>query len=389
MVGPTPSSLNFMEELDFFDQIDDLIDFPSDDIDSILPCPDANANPQFFSAADNKTDDDGGCSFLPPSIWAAHPGSDPGFPNQSASDLSAELSVPYEDIVQLEWLSTFVEDSFSGGSLTMNKNECCTLVDKDLSSSSSHGQHFRTSSPVSVLESSSSCSGDQKPEVNNVALGKCGRARSKRPRPATFTPRPPMHHLISPTSSITETPNGGVCLAPKAHSDSENYAESRLLIKIPKHLLSEHKAEPKKKKKKIKVTAPTPPPALAPAHVGLDEENSNLEPEQQQAVIRKCMHCEVTKTPQWRAGPMGPKTLCNACGVRFKSGRLFPEYRPAASPTFVPTLHSNSHKKVVEMRTKVVGDETFGVGIDGGASSMIPDSPELLIPGNNPALEYM
>ncbi|CAN1237976.1 GATA transcription factor 8 [Linum grandiflorum] len=214
----------------------------------------------------------------------------------------------------------------------MNKNECSSfLVDKDLSSSSSNGQHFRTSSPVSVLESSSSCSGDQKPEVN-VGPGKCGRARSKRPRPATFTPRPPMQHLvISPTSSITETQ-----------------------------------------------TQTQTPHA---ARVGVDEE----EPQQQQAV-RKCMHCEVTKTPQWRAGPMGPKTLCNACGVRFKSGRLFPEYRPAASPTFVPTLHSNSHKKVVEMRTKVVGDEMFG-NIDG---CMIPDSPELLIPGNNLAMEeYM
>lgn len=49
---------------------------------------------------------------------------------------------------------------------------------------------------------------------------------------------------------------------------------------------------------------------------------------------------------------MGPKTLCNACGVRYKSGRLFPEYRPAASPTFVASIHSNSHKKVVEMRNK-------------------------------------
>ncbi|KAL0382673.1 UNVERIFIED_CONTAM: GATA transcription factor 8 [Sesamum calycinum] len=51
--------------------------------------------------------------------------------------------------------------------------------------------------------------------------------------------------------------------------------------------------------------------------------------------------------------PNGAKTLCNACGVRYKSGRLFPEYRPAASPTFVPALHSNSHKKVLEMRGKV------------------------------------
>lgn len=67
---------------------------------------------------------------------------------------------------------------------------------------------------------------------------------------------------------------------------------------------------------------------------------------------RKCSHCGVTKTPQWRAGPLGSKTLCNACGVRFKSGRLLPEYRPACSPTYSSDLHSNNHRKVLEMRRK-------------------------------------
>lgn len=66
--------------------------------------------------------------------------------------------------------------------------------------------------------------------------------------------------------------------------------------------------------------------------------------------VRRCSHCGVQKTPQWRAGPEGAKTLCNACGVRFKSGRLCPEYRPACSPTFCSELHSNKHRKVVEMR---------------------------------------
>ncbi|ESQ44026.1 hypothetical protein EUTSA_v10006202mg [Eutrema salsugineum] len=65
---------------------------------------------------------------------------------------------------------------------------------------------------------------------------------------------------------------------------------------------------------------------------------------------RRCTHCASEKTPQWRTGPLGPKTLCNACGVRFKSGRLVPEYRPASSPTFVLTQHSNSHRKVMELR---------------------------------------
>ncbi|KAL1213491.1 GATA transcription factor 1 [Cardamine amara subsp. amara] len=68
---------------------------------------------------------------------------------------------------------------------------------------------------------------------------------------------------------------------------------------------------------------------------------------------RKCQHCGAEKTPQWRAGPAGPKTLCNACGVRYKSGRLVPEYRPANSPTFSAELHSNSHRKIVEMRKHV------------------------------------
>lgn len=66
--------------------------------------------------------------------------------------------------------------------------------------------------------------------------------------------------------------------------------------------------------------------------------------------VRRCAHCASEKTPQWRTGPLGPKTLCNACGVRYKSGRLVPEYRPAASPTFVLTQHSNSHRKVMELR---------------------------------------
>ncbi|CAD5173612.1 unnamed protein product [Musa acuminata subsp. malaccensis] len=69
---------------------------------------------------------------------------------------------------------------------------------------------------------------------------------------------------------------------------------------------------------------------------------------------RKCLHCQTDKTPQWRTGPMGPKTLCNACGVRYKSGRLVPEYRPAASPTFVVSKHSNSHRKVIELRRQKI-----------------------------------
>ncbi|KAG6487886.1 hypothetical protein ZIOFF_056624 [Zingiber officinale] len=65
---------------------------------------------------------------------------------------------------------------------------------------------------------------------------------------------------------------------------------------------------------------------------------------------RRCRHCLAEQTPQWRIGPEGPKTLCNACGVRYKSDRLVPEYRPARSPTFSAAIHSNSHRQILEMR---------------------------------------
>ncbi|XP_010520375.1 PREDICTED: GATA transcription factor 11 [Tarenaya hassleriana] len=64
-----------------------------------------------------------------------------------------------------------------------------------------------------------------------------------------------------------------------------------------------------------------------------------------------CRHCKTTDTPQWREGPSGPKTLCNACGMRFKKGGLCPQYRPATSPTFNPLQHSNYHRKVIQLAT--------------------------------------
>ncbi|XP_062230416.1 GATA transcription factor 15-like [Phragmites australis] len=33
---------------------------------------------------------------------------------------------------------------------------------------------------------------------------------------------------------------------------------------------------------------------------------------------RRCANCDTTSTPLWRNGPRGPKSLCNACGIRYK-----------------------------------------------------------------------
>ena len=66
--------------------------------------------------------------------------------------------------------------------------------------------------------------------------------------------------------------------------------------------------------------------------------------------VRRCTRCATEKTPQWREGPEGPRTLCNACGLVFRKRRLLPEYRPANSPAFSPPLlHSNIYSRPLEM----------------------------------------
>lgn len=39
--------------------------------------------------------------------------------------------------------------------------------------------------------------------------------------------------------------------------------------------------------------------------------------------VKMCMQCGTTKTPQWREGPLGPKTLCNACGMCMIAVKVF------------------------------------------------------------------
>ncbi|XP_078151667.1 GATA transcription factor 15-like [Carex rostrata] len=48
-------------------------------------------------------------------------------------------------------------------------------------------------------------------------------------------------------------------------------------------------------------------------------------------LARRCANCDTTSTPLWRNGPRGPKSLCNACGIRYKK-----EERRAATTSAIP-----------------------------------------------------
>lgn len=202
------------------------------------------------------------------------------------------LNLQYDDLAELEWLSTFVEDSFS--SEDMQKLELISGVkaksDEPSQSRQPSATHARNAAEIF------------KPDIVSVPA----KARSKRSR-------------VLPSNW-----NNSLLLFP---SLPEPDIAAAVAAVVPPHPV-------KKNPPKVATVKKKDFPELG---VSAGEG-------------RKCMHCATDKTPQWRTGPMGPKTLCNACGVRYKSGRLVPEYRPAASPTFVLTKHSNSHRKVMELR---------------------------------------
>lgn len=273
--------------------IEDLLDIPNDDyMVAADGGADVGVNGIFtdssaLTALDNSCNSTlSGRSSVEPLFHSTDVGGGRGF---SDGHFSSELCVPYDDLAELEWLSNFTEESFSSEDLQkLHLIQGLKARNKE-APESIHQYRFQpdTSRTCPIL----------RPEMSVPA-----KARSKRSRatPENWTSR---------ILAVAPTPSSNV--ATISSSSSSNIAVD-----------SKTAAAEKK--------------AMDNSSTGGDG--------------RKCLHCATDKTPQWRTGPMGPKTLCNACGVRYKSGRLVPEYRPAASPTFVLTKHSNSHRKVLELR---------------------------------------
>ncbi|KAF3446399.1 hypothetical protein FNV43_RR11578 [Rhamnella rubrinervis] len=274
--------------------VEDLLDFPNDD-DAVIT--DGALDTVTGNSTDSST-----VTVVDSCNSSSFSGREPNFVGdigcRSFADghFSSDLCVPYDEEAELEWLSNIVDESFSDDDL--QKLQLISGM-RARTDEASDNRHFQ-------------------PEPNRNApifhsdMSVPAKARSKRSRaaPCNWTSR---LLLLSPTT-ITTT----------SSTSSSSEADVVVSAPPPNPVKKTIKAPPKKKES---------PDSVAGSGDG-----------------RKCLHCATDKTPQWRTGPMGPKTLCNACGVRYKSGRLVPEYRPAASPTFVLTKHSNSHRKVLELR---------------------------------------
>ncbi|PIA42785.1 hypothetical protein AQUCO_02000318v1 [Aquilegia coerulea] len=272
--------------------IEDLLDFSNGDVIGDVTFDSINGNSTDSSTV--TVVDSCNSSF---SVNDPHFSGDFGFQQQQQhnfpdSQLSGELCVPCDDIAELEWLSNFVEESFSSEDLA--KLQLISGMKTEVISETRESQ----------TETNRNNNHHYHHPIFQSEVSVPGKARSKRSRvaPCNWSSR---LLVLSPTTTATTTTT---TTASSSESDISSNSGKKATKVYKKKEISEH------------------------------------------GDGRRCLHCATDKTPQWRTGPLGPKTLCNACGVRYKSGRLVPEYRPASSPTFVLAKHSNSHRKVMELR---------------------------------------
>ncbi|KAI7727705.1 hypothetical protein M8C21_013127 [Ambrosia artemisiifolia] len=75
-----------------------------------------------------------------------------------------------------------------------------------------------------------------------------------------------------------------------------------------------------------------------------------------------CFDCKTSKTPLWRSGPAGPKSLCNACGIRFRKKKSISgstdkkKEKPHNSPSPSPSS-SATDDNTTSSRKREIGDD--------------------------------
>ncbi|KAL9440348.1 hypothetical protein AB3S75_019082 [Citrus x aurantiifolia] len=66
--------------------------------------------------------------------------------------------------------------------------------------------------------------------------------------------------------------------------------------------------------------------------------------------VRICSDCNTTTTPLWRSGPRGPKSLCNACGIRQRKARRAMQ---AAAESGTTTAKDNSSFPKIKLQNNM------------------------------------
>lgn len=96
--------------------------------------------------------------------------------------------------------------------------------------------------------------------------------------------------------------------------------------------------------------------------------------------IKKCLYCGCKTTPMWRRGPQGAGTLCNACGVKWKHGKILSDKPPNGDT--VPTTErrrkssiAGSSKKTNKKKQSNAHEEANNLPITWESATSSDSSP--------------
>jgi hypothetical protein len=60
---------------------------------------------------------------------------------------------------------------------------------------------------------------------------------------------------------------------------------------------------------------------------------------------KRCESCQTSHSPEWRRGPSGHRTLCNACGLRYSRSRSRQDQRATLSPIISHSYVQQQHQQ--------------------------------------------
>ncbi|KAK2965226.1 hypothetical protein RJ640_019981, partial [Escallonia rubra] len=73
---------------------------------------------------------------------------------------------------------------------------------------------------------------------------------------------------------------------------------------------------------------------------------------------KRCSECHTKKTPLWRSGPPGPKSLCNACGIKYnKKRKALLGLDKRTKKGFKHKKNSDDTEMSLKLRLMALGDE--------------------------------
>ncbi|QRV78866.1 GATA type zinc finger [Ceratobasidium sp. AG-Ba] len=144
-------------------------------------------------------------------------------------------------------------------------------------------------------------------------------------RYAAYTTQAPTRSGISPTAATTAAPSPRV--TPPKHPESMDEDERRSRSDEersdhgPEFEIDELEDDAPNTRPGSKHGPPAPrhdaPPYLAEPQPDRPKKRSRQTRPLPSSEPRVCTTCSRTDSPEWRRGPYGPKTLCNACGLKW------------------------------------------------------------------------